>query len=188
MPTSITLTGWKEFADKCNSLPDELLREVEGEVEYAAENWAGLAKDAAPKDLGHLIGGIDAYHVGNGISEVVSKAEYSSFIEWGTKSYKQVPADLQGYADSLVYNKSGDYYDFLNAILDWVKRKGLASITNSYTGRKSTKKDDLILVAQTIAFFIMKYGIHPHPFFFIQMPIVEEQLKANVQKILNTEH
>lgn len=129
--------------------------------------------------------GISSKKTAQGARELVSAAAYSAYIEWGTKTKVSVPADLTDYAAQFKGRGTGDYYEFLNSILDWVKRHNLAQITNSYTGKKSTKKNDLILVAQTIAFFIMKYGIRPQPFFFPPRPIIEKRFISDIQQIIS---
>lgn len=186
--TGVTLKGFKEFEDKLKNLSADVLEEVDAEVEDSALLWVDLAVQAAPVDFGFLKQNISAKKATTGW-EIVSGAFYSAYMEWGTKTYVSVPPEQQAYASQFKGPaNAGDYFDFLNSILDWVKRKNLAQITNSYTGRKSTKKDDLLLVAQTIAFFIMKKGVRPHPFFFIQHPKVEAFLIDNVRKVLNTAH
>ena len=184
MSTSITLSGFKEFQGKLQRLPKQLMEEVDGEVQYAAETWAGLAKRAAPKDVGFLAGQIDAKAVSVGNWEVVSNAEYSAYVEWGTKSRAKVPADLQGYASQFKGKGRGDYYDFLKSILEWVERKGIASRFSVRTKKKlkATKADNdrILAAAEAIAFAILRHGVKPHPYFFIQIPIVEKQLYAGV--------
>lgn len=170
MPTSITLSGWKEFGAKCKNMAAILQQEVGGEVRDAAEYWVGLAKRDAPKDIGTLAGLIDAEHISPMHSEVTSHAEYSAYMEWGTKTRVRVPADLQGYANQFRGGglEKGNAKRFIFA---WMNRVG---VPKEYQW-------------PTFLSIIIK-GVHPHPFFFIQVPIVEKQLFANVQKILNTEH
>lgn len=210
MPNAVTLSGWKEFDAKLQGLPRVLTDEINGEVKYAAEKWAELAKKDAPKDLGFLAGGISVGLPLKNVNgelissqwEVYSKSENSPYMEWGTKTRVNVPADLSAYALQFKGKGQGDYYDFLNAILDWVIRKGIANrysiktqkpikINIEKPGKGKVAKSDYERLQQTaaaIAYSIMKYGVHPHPFFFIQMPIVSKDLFSNVDKILKTEH
>lgn len=168
MSTTITLSGFKEFEAKCKSMPDILLKELDGEVEDATRVWAGLAKEDAPKDQGFLAGRISNKKISLGEWETVSEAEYSAFQEWGTKTRVSVPVEFQSYA--LEFKKSGSG-DAKKMIYAWMNRVGIPA------------------QFQWIVFFsIITKGIHPHPFFFIQKPIVEKQFITNAQKILNTEH
>ena len=192
MPNAVTLTGWKEFEDKCKGLPAVLTKEIGSEVLASAQYWRELALKDAPTDQSFLKSLISAKATKTMEAEVTSPSQYSSFMEWGTKSKKKVPAELSSYASTLPYNKTGDYYDFLKAILEWVERKGIASRFSVKTKSKlkHTKADNerIVQAAEAIAFSIMKHGVNPHPFFFIQMPVVEAKLIERVKTILTTEH
>jgi len=166
--TTVTLTGWKEFEDKLKRLPKQLQEEVGGEVEDAGRLWASLAKRDAPKDVGGLAGSITSV-MAAGVAEVTSPANYSAFIEWGTRGRVSVPAELQVYAAQ--FKGAGGVGKAKEFIYEWCRRKGIP-------------KEAWYIIYRSI----MTNGIRPHPFFFIQIPIVEKQLFANVQKILNTEH
>ena len=145
MPTTIVLTGFKEFETKLKNLPKELMDEIDGEVKYAAEFWVKLAKRDAPKNFGTLAGLIDAYQLFVATKkderawEVTSGAEYSPYMEWGTGSRAKIPTELVAYAAQW-----------------WTRKKHV--------------------------------GIYPHPYFFIQKPLVEKELVARVNNILKTEH
>lgn len=170
MSTTVTITGFKEFAEKAKKMPDILRNEIDGEVEDAARTWASLAKRDAPKDQGFLAGQISSTHTGLMVAEAISSAEYSAYLEWGTKSKVKVPAAIQGYASQFRGGglRSGDAKKMIYA---WMNRVGIP-------------KDRQWVVFISI---IIK-GINPHPFFFIQMPIVQAQLDKNVQQVLNTPH
>lgn len=166
---SITLTGWKEFADKAARLPKVLLREIDGECEDGARQWATLAKQDAPKDQGFLVGQISSLKVAQGHYETVSPAEYSAYVEWGTKTRVRVPAELQSYAAEFRGGKGQG--NAKRMIFAWMNRVGVP-------------KDK-----QWIVFYsIITKGIRPHPYFFPQKPIVEKSLIQNLKAIINTEH
>lgn len=170
MPTTITLTGFKEFEAKLKAMPKILENKIGGEVRYSAELWAGMAKRDAPKDVGFLAGGIDAKHLQPMHSEVTSNAEYSAYMEWGTKTRVQVPGDLQAYASQFRGGgaKAGNAKQMIYA---WMNRVGIPA-----------------QFQWPVFFSIITKGVHPHPFFFIQVPLVEKELFTRVQKILTTEH
>jgi len=126
MANEVRLEGFKEFKDKLNQLPKKVNGNLSAFVSDAGKKWVQLAKNSAPIDNGKLAGGITEKTTGL-VSEVTVNAKYAQFIEWGTKRRKVVPPGLTAYANSLQYQKTGDYYDFLNAILDWVKRKGVGA-------------------------------------------------------------
>jgi hypothetical protein len=172
MPTTITLTGWKEFETKLQNMPKILEQEIDGELEAAAKDWAGMAKDAVVAqsyDTGGLAGGIIHEKIKTGEWQVTSKANYSAYVEWGTKTRVQVPAELSAYAIS--FKGGGGQGDLKKFIFAWCGRKGIAP--NLWW---------------PIFISIARFGVHAHPFFFIQMPIIEKELFENVKRILTTEH
>jgi hypothetical protein len=71
--------------------------------------------------------------------------------------------------------------------LDWVKRKGLHHVTNSYTGKKvggKAAQENLLAVAEAIAFSIIRHGVHPHPFFFQHLPWAREELIKRSENVV----
>lgn len=169
MPVTISIAGWGEFAEKAKNMPDILRQEVDGEVEDSARTWAALAKRDAPVDQGFLRGQISSFKLAIMQAEAVSPADYSAYIEWGTKSRVSVPPQLQSYAAQFRggINTGGAK----KMIYAWMERVGVP---------KQYQYPTFIS--------IITKGIRPHPFFFIQIPIVEKQLITNVTKILNTPH
>lgn len=170
MPTTITLSGWSEFEKKLKTLPDTLQKEIGGEVEDAARLWAKGAKNDAPVDQGFLRGLISSAKIGPMVAEATSPAEYSAYLEWGTRSRVRVPSDLQAYA--LQFKAAGGVGGnpkfFIYA---WCKRKGIPE-----------------KAWWPIFISLMVKGSRPHPYFFIQVPTVEKFLFTNVSNILKTEH
>lgn len=170
MPTIVTLTGWKEFETKLANMSKILQSKIGGEVEDAARTWAAGAKNDAPKDQGFLAELINSEKTGPMTAEAVSPAEYSAWLEWGTKTKVSVPSDLQAYAEEF-RGGGGGAGNAKQMIYAWMNRVGVP------------------LQFQWPTFIsIITKGINPHPFFFIQRPIVEKQLTSRVQNILNTEH
>ena len=159
----IRLDGFKEFGKKLSDLPKNIQVKADAIVKDSASEWARNSKRAAPKDQGKLAGQIQAVSVAPGVSEVVSPVDYSPFVEWGTKTRVRVPAELQAYAQQFKGAKGGDAKKF---IYDWCKRKGI-------------DKRYWFLVYKSV----MVKGITPHPFFFIQRPIIEPKFKDRLSKI-----
>lgn len=94
----IRLEGWKEFEGKLDRLPPELLTEFDEVAGFAAAEWEGLAKVAAPVDFGFLKRGISHFQVAQGNWDVISSVYYSPYQEWGTITRVFVPAALTDYA------------------------------------------------------------------------------------------
>jgi hypothetical protein len=103
-------------------------------------------------------------------AEIVSPVNYSAYIEWGTKTRVSVPSDVAGYAATFRGGGPGGG-NAKAMIYEWMNRVGIAK------------------EFQWITFInIIVKGIRPHPFFFIQRPIVEKQLIADLQAIVTTPH
>ena len=99
-----------------------------------------------------------------------------------------LPSDWQTFAASYKGKGNGDYYDFLNAILDWVKRKGLSDVTNSYTGKKVGGKaaiENQVVLAEAIAWSILKKGIKAQPFLYPASQQALPQLTADLKRIFD---
>lgn len=169
MPNTVTLSGFKEFESKLQNLPKIIMNEIDGEVKFAADLWAKNAKRDAPVDVGFLRGQISINQNSPGNWEVNSHAEYSAYMEWGTKSRVKVPADLAAYASQ--FRGGNNEGGAKKMIFAWMDRVGI-------------KKELQWIVFMSI---IIK-GVKPHPFFFIQIPLVEKQLITNVKAILNAGH
>lgn len=168
MPTTITISGFKEFAAKCGELARKFPEEFDEVAGIAAADWELRAKQAAPVDVGFLRGGISHKRVSEGHWEVVSAAEYSAYIEWGTRLKVRVPADLQAYASQ--FKGAGGQKGAKKFIFAWCQRKGIDKEA-----------------WWPIFISIMRNGITPHPFFFVQKPIIEQQLINDLKQLVETE-
>jgi len=184
----VNLVGFKQFTDTVNKLPSTLRKEVGAKVKGAADQFRDLAIKDAPANVGFLRSQITVNVIDDLKYEVVSGSEYSAPMEFGTKKrFKAIP----GVDSSEFIGKptGGDYYDFLNSILDWVRSKGITARYSVKTKRrlKETKADTerLLDAAQAIAHSIIRHGVKPHPFFFKQIPIVRKEVFRNIRNILN---
>lgn len=188
----INVIGLQQELARFKQMSNTLKREVRAEIQSGAKNFVQRAKRATPKDLGRLAGSISYFPIAPLTYEVVAQNIYAPYVEFGTKSKAVIPPELQEYASQYKGGRGGDYYDFLNAILNWVKRKGIGferlKETNEARKRvgqkRITKRDRLHDVAEAIAFSIIRHGIKPHPFFFIQIQPVRMELEQNIKAIV----
>ena len=95
---SIQIEGLDKIRKKFGSIPVDLAEEVDAELLAGAVDFEGRAAADAPNDLSGLGQGIKAVHVGEMHSEVVSGAPYSAYVEFGTITKVNVPADLTEFA------------------------------------------------------------------------------------------
>lgn len=183
---SVKIEGLAQIKAKIGKIPGNVKRETDGLLALAANDFVNRAQADAPQDERGLANAITQKKVGEMNYEVVSAMPYSAYMEFGTKSRFQ---PIPGIDASKYKGKGrGDYYDFLNAILDWVKRKGIASRWSVKTRKplKHTKADNerLIETAQAIANSIIRHGAHPHPFFFKQLPIAQAQVNKQMKEVI----
>lgn len=170
MPNTVTLTGFDEFSRKMENLPKVIEEEVSEEIKFAAKDWEGRATRSAPADQGRLRGAIKGFVIHPLEAEVVVNVEYAPYIEWGTKTKVRVPADIAGYAAQFRGARAGAG-NAKRMIYAWMKRVGIAEE-----------------FWWPVFHSIITKGIKPHPFFFIQRPIIEKELIAHIKNILKTEH
>lgn len=181
---SIQVLGLEKLIKKFGAIPENVKQELDAEFGEVAVRYVDRAQAAAPTDEGFLKNLITYKRNGEMDWEVVSGAPYAAYVEFGTRSKVKIPAGLEAYAAQFKGKGKGDYYDFLNAILDWVKRKGLHEVTDSYTGKKvggKAAQENLLVLAEAIAWAILRKGIEAHPYFFPQLPIA----KAEIRKAKN---
>jgi HK97 gp10 family phage protein len=169
MPANITFIGFKEFRNKLHALPGVVTKEVDAVVQIAGSQWEQLAKSGAPVDQGRLRANITNKKTGEMSNEVSSPVEYSPYVEFGTKTRVQVPADLQTYANQFKGGRGGG--NAKEMIYEWMKRVGIPP-----------ERQWIVYIS------IMVKGIRPHPFFFPPAPIVEKQLFSDIKHVLDTEH
>lgn len=152
----IEIRGLKELRKKLKGIPDRVAGEVDVAMSVAAKDYENRAIDDAPINLGNLKNRISSYQVKQMDWEVVSQADYSAFVEFGTRTRVQVPADLQNYAAKFKGNSGGDAK---RHIFQWCKDKGIEE-----------------KFWWPIYIKIMTVGIHPHPFFFKHRESIYKQL------------
>jgi len=103
---NVNIIGLDKVIAKFDKIPEQLQREIRGVVENGAKTFERNAKRDAPvnkeKDGGNLRQQITYYPLVSDKTkttfEIVSGAKYSAYLEWGTITRVQVPAELQGYA------------------------------------------------------------------------------------------
>jgi hypothetical protein len=182
----IEFKGLDKLQKKFNGIPDKLISEIGGEIESGAQEFVSEAKRKAPINDGLLRQGIGFDKKADLNYVIFSNARYSAFVEFGTKSQVKIPAGLESVAAEFKGKKYGDYYDFLEKILDWVKKKGIGATYNIKTRRKNRQtKDQFAEIAQKIADSIMRKGIKAQPFFFNTWFEKRRNISKNIKTAVN---
>lgn len=187
---TLKVQGIDQFKKKLNKLPANLQKEVGGEIKDSASKINEKQLRLVPIDEGGLKQSTGYKKTKPLETELFSSKHYAPFREFGTKSRKQIPAELQDYAKQFNLKGPNIGFDaFFQIILDWVHRKGIAGRFSTKTrkrlGSKNTQLDEDFDVAWPIALSILKKGTYPQPYFF--KPFFEERkaLVERVQKIID---
>lgn len=171
-----------------NQMPKRLQRELYAELKNTAKEIRDGAKKDAPADQTRLAQLISDKEVKKTLFEVVAQSNYAGFVEFGTKSKTVVPAGLESIAAGLKGVTTGSSISLYQAILAWVKRKGIAGRFSVKTRRRLGSKASNDQADRTAAFFISrsirKYGVRPQPYFYKQIPPAEARLRQRVINLL----
>lgn len=186
----VNLIGFDSYARKLAAAPEEIVKEIEQEVIFAAEAFAGYAKKdvrAQSFDNGKLAGGIQTKKISSLTYDVTSTAKHSPYVEFGTKRKFRAQPDV----DSSIYNGKGGgtMAQFIEAIKGWVKRKGIRAGTYSIktrrrTGSKSKKASEDNALVMGIVFAILRNGVKARPFFFKQRARVKKEFIDRLNALL----
>jgi len=189
---NLKASGIEALLAKFNTLANQAQNDVQFELNTFADDVARDAKllvKANSSDEGNLLRNINPEY-GNGSVTITANTKYAAYIEFGTRKFaaeyvSSLPTDWQAYASTFKgKSNSGDYYDFLNAILDWVDHKGITARYSVKTKKKlkNNKGDDerLLAAATAIAFSILRNGIRPKPFMY---PSINKNLPVLIQNI-----
>lgn len=170
-----------------DQLPKRLQRELYNELKITSAEIRDAAKKAAPADERRLAQSITSKEVSKTQFEVVAQSLYAGYMEFGTKSKTVVPAGLESIASGLKGSVSGSGSLF-EAILGWVKRKGVSGRfsvkTKRRLGNKASKDQEDKTAAYLISAKIRKYGVAPKPYFYKQIPPAEKRLRNRVANMI----
>lgn len=171
MSFSVKISGLESIVAKIQKKSDEMEKKVQAELKQFGIDARAEAVARAPVDESKLRGSINFKEERLKVSLIVA-VYYGAFIEFGTRKRTDIPAGWEQFAAQFKGAAGrGNYKDFVQAIYEWVKRKG---ITNRYSVKtrkairiKQGSEDDdrARQAAYAIAYSIIRNGIKPHPFF-----------------------
>lgn len=168
--SGVQIAGMDGLLARLKALPQVITDAVGAEIQDGAQSIAAAAKAAAPGDQGILRQEIAAIQVDKTSWQVVSGAEYSPYVEFGTGEKVQIPPGLEEYAaqfkgdfSSGTYSEGGSL-SAKEAIFNWCDRQGI---------------DPKLWYAIYVS--IMVHGIEARPFFFPaalqQEPVIIDRIK-----------
>ena len=104
---------------------------------------------------------------------VMNTAYYSPFIEFGTGLQVNVPSEWTAYAKSFQNTSRGTFDQFVQALVEWAKRKGI-----------QVDDDDYENFAFWVAIKILQNGQQAKPFFYPAYDEVRTALLKRVKLIV----
>jgi hypothetical protein len=166
---TVEIQGLERLQKNLNQLPKKLRKEIGAELGFATEQMADYARNDAPADQSFLRQEITVKKIDELDYEYISGADYSPYVEFGTRHKVQIPAGLSEVAAEFKGRKGASSLSVKELIFAWCKRKGIEE-----------KAWYPIYVS------LMVNGIAPHPFFFKQVERVRPQLIKNIDNILDS--
>lgn len=185
----IKVTGLDEAVKKMTQLPKIIQTEIKNELRASADEIKRSSQRDAPADQGGIRKSISVITKSELEYSVVVQNNYAAYMEFGTKSKAQVPAELTEYAKSFQGKGPSTGISPIDALTAWVKRKGIAGTYSVKTRRRlgsaAVKADQDKSVAFLIWRKIKKYGVSPHPFFFKNVFDERDKLGKRIEKIFS---
>jgi len=190
MSVTLSISGIDNLKNDLGKLNRAVANEISAEISASALNIEKNAKRLAPVNLGTLRRSINAKRIDKLTYSVSASASYAPYIEFGTGGKVSIPVGYESYAATFKGKGQGTYYDFLMAIVEWIKRKGIKAGTYSVKtkrrlGNKATKFNEDVAMAERIAYSILKKGIRAQPFLIPAFQQEIPQLFIRIKKLLN---
>lgn len=184
---AVKTNGFDELVATLKDAPARLVKEVEGVFEKTAKTYVRNARRDAPKGVGFLAGQINYEHMAPLKFNIYSQSAYAGFPEFGTGKKVQILPGFEAQAAEVKEIKGGSAEEALENIKAWVRRKGIRfeNATKYKSGKKQGQNKLLSLedTAHIIFHFIMLNGIKPHPYFFPQVAIAEQNIEKDLKVI-----
>lgn len=186
---TFSINGIDKLKERIQAMDQKVKDALAMELRASAMKIQKDAKRNAPVDMGTLRNSIymDYDYQKNKLTYTVgASASYAPYIEFGTGGSVKVPPQYSNYALTFKgKSKTGGTLDeFMLALMDWVKRKGIAGTystkTQKRTGSRSARLGEDYDVAFAIMLKILKKGINPQPFL---LPAYEAEKVNLVKKI-----
>lgn len=142
-------------------------KQIDAETEAIAFQIEGDAKKLAPKNFGKLAQSISHEKVKTFLYKVTVNELYGVYMEFGTGTKVNVPAEFKDIASSFKGKKQGTFKQALESIKVWCKSKGIDE-----------------KAAYPILAKILGAGINPQPFLYPAFKKGSADYLKNLKKLL----
>jgi hypothetical protein len=183
----VEIEGFGALKTLFKELPSHVKDIADGEMREGAAEFVTLAKRDAPVGIdARLKGSIDFRKLGEAEYEIFAQTAYAAYMEFGTKgNYRPIPG-AEAVAAKFHGKGEGTFKDMVRAIVNWVKRKGIAGRYSVKSRRRQGSKIDQLAedyaAAWPIIMSILKNGVKAHPYFFKQQGIVIPKMMARINE------
>ena len=172
---TLNVDEFSKIYKKFRQLDEAAKTQVKAEFGASALKIQNKAKRLAPVNFGKLRESIVVNEKGDNtdfIYTIAARTKYAAYVEFGTgpMAEKSVPAEYKEYAMKFKGSSGGTFKEMIEALMLWVKRKGLASGKNEKS------------VAYLIARSILRKGLRAQPFL---IPAFEQEKKNLIKNIKN---
>lgn len=170
---NIKVTGMKEVLNRIKSLGQPLIDAAAEEMRFGAEDInnralinikaEGLIGVSSFLRQGQVVEIVSDYH-----TDVVNKAYYAPFQEFGTGAKVQVPAEWQAMAEQARNSaKHGTFEQFVESIAEWMHIKGIQPRGREVSSAQSQFEESAFKgTAWLIAISILHNGLKARPFLY----------------------
>lgn len=122
----ISQAEMKRFNEQLKKFNAKKTKQLQDLTQLAGIKIASAAKSKAPRYQSRLINSIRPISSRNKLSvRVNSNVEYAAFVEFGTKSKAQIPAELAQYASQFKVSTPSNFDQFYKDIKKWCGKKGI---------------------------------------------------------------
>lgn len=173
----VQITGLEHTQEIITQLQDALQNEIDDEVSVSAIQIRTKAIRNITRlkivDQGLLKSSMVVTNSGRDYY-VMNTAYYSPFVEFGTGARVNVPAEWTDYAAQFKNTSRGNFDDFVAALAEWARRKGISVDDGDYDN-----------FAFWVALKILHNGLEARPFFYPAYDEVRTALIKRVKLIVN---
>lgn len=166
---SVTIKGLASTIAELRAYGKDIDKMIDAETESIAFQIETDAKKLAPKNFGKLAQSISHAKVKPALYKVTVNELYGAYMEFGTGSKVNVPAEFADMASSFKGKKQGTFKQGLEAIKVWCKSKGIPEEA-----------------AYPIFAKILGAGINPQPFLYPAWVKGKKDYQNNLERLLKS--
>lgn len=164
-----TVKGLNSVISELIAFGDKAEKLINAETEAIAFQIEENAKKLAPKNFGKLAQSISNLKVKPALYKVTVNELYGAYMEFGTGTKVNVPAEFADIANSFKGKRQGTFKDALESIKVWCRSKGIDE-----------------KAAYPILAKILGAGINPQPFLYPSWIKGKADYVKNLERVLKS--